>query len=89
MRYDLTVEAARRICCVELNNLHHDVNAATRQRHLEVPATECLTEISVTRSVVDSWRGRFDHRTPELDTVVESLDAEIKWAEDELAKLAA
>lgn len=89
MRYDLTVEAARRICSVELNNLHDDVNAATQQRHLEVPATEYLTEVSATRSLVDSWRGRFDHTTPELDTVVESLDAEIKWAEDELAMLAA
>jgi len=89
MRYDLTVEAARRICSVELNNLHDDVNAATQQRHLEVPATAYLTEVSATRSVVDSWRGRFDHTTPELDTVVHSLDTEIKWAEDELAKLAA
>jgi hypothetical protein len=89
MRYDLTVEAARRICSVELNNLHDDVNAATQQRHLEVPATAYLTEVSATRSVVDSWRGRFDHTTPELDTVVDSLDTEIKWAEDELAKLAA
>jgi len=89
MRYDLTVEAARRICSVELNNLHDDVNAATQQRHLEVPAPAYLTEVSATRSVVDSWRGRFDHTTPELDTVVDSLDTEIKWAEDELAKLAA
>ena len=89
MRYDLTVEAARRICSVELNNLHDDVNAATQQRHLEVPATAYLTEVSATRSVVDSWRGRFDHTTPELDTLVDSLDTEIKWAEDELAKLAA
>ena len=89
MRYDLTVEAARRICSVELNNLHDDVNAATQQRHLEVPATAYLTEVSATRSMVDSWRGRFDHTTPELDTVVDSLDTEIKWAEDELAKLAA
>ena len=89
MRYDLTVEAARRICSVELNNLHDDVTAATQQRHLEVPATAYLTEVSATRSVVDSWRGRFDHTTPELDTVVDSLDTEIKWAEDELAKLAA
>lgn len=89
MRYDLTVEAARRICSVELNNLHDDVNAATQQRHLEVPATTYPTEVSATRSVVDSWRGRFDHTTPELDTVVDSLDTEIKWAEDELAKLAA
>ncbi|MGZ3397458.1 MAG: hypothetical protein ACXVB2_25415 [Isosphaeraceae bacterium] len=89
MRYDLTVDAARRICSVELNNLHDDVNAATQQRHLEVPATAYLTEVSATRSMVDSWRGRFDHTTPELDTVVDSLDTEIKWAEDELAKLAA
>ncbi len=36
MRYDLTVEAARRICGVELNNLHADVSGATRQGHLEV-----------------------------------------------------
>ena len=89
MRYDLTVEAARRICGVELDNLHADVDAATRQGHLEVPASAYLAEVSVTRSLVDSWRGRFDHTTPELDTVVGSLDAEIKWAEDELAKLAA
>jgi hypothetical protein len=89
MKYDLTVEAARRICGVELNNLHADVNEATQQGHLEVPARVYLTEVSSTRSLVDSWRGRFDHTTPELDTVVESLDAEIKWAEDKLAKLAA
>ncbi len=89
MRYDLTVEAARRICGVELNNLHADVNAATRQGHLEVPASTCLREASVTRSLIDSWRGRFDHTTPELDTVVGSLDAEIRWAEGELACLAA
>jgi len=89
MRYDLTVEAARRICGVELDNLHADVDAATRQGHLEVPASAYLAEVSVTRSLVDSWRGRFDHTTPELDTVVESLDAEIRWAEGRLADLAA
>jgi len=89
MRYDLTVEAARRICGVELSHLHADVNAAARQGHLEVPASGYLTEANATRTLVDSWRGRFDHTTPELDTVVGSLDAEIKWAEEELAKLAA
>ncbi len=89
MRYDLTVEAARRLCGVELDNLHADVNAATRQGHLEVPASAYLTEVTATRSMVDSWRGRFDHTTPELDTMVQSLDAEIRWAEGRLASLAA
>ncbi len=89
MRYDLTVEAARRLCSVELDNLHADVNAATRQGHLEVPAGAYLTEVTVTRSLIDSWRGRFDHTTPELDTMVQSLDAEIRWAEGKLASLAA
>lgn len=89
MRYDLTVEAARRLCGVELDNLHADVNAATRQGHLEVPASRYLTEVTATRSLIDSWRGRFDHTTPELNTMVQSLDAEIRWAEGRLASLAA
>ncbi len=89
MRYDLTVEAARRLCGVELNNLHADVNAATKRGHREVPAGAYLTEVTSTRSLIDSWRGRFDHTTPELDTMVQSLDAEIRWAEGKLASLAA
>ncbi len=89
MRYDLTVEAARRLCGVELDNLHADVNAAAGQGHLEVPASAYLTEVTSTRSLINSWRGRFDHTTPELDTMVQSLDAEIRWAEGKLASLAA
>ncbi len=89
MRYDLTVEAARRLCGVELNNLHADVNAATRRGHREVPASAYLTEVIATRSLIDSWRGRFDHTTPELDTMMQSLGAEIRWAEGKLASLAA
>jgi hypothetical protein len=86
MRYDLTVEAARRICGVELNNLHADVSGGNQARAPGSPAGAYLTEVSVTRSLVDSWRGRFDQTTSELDTVVESLDAETKWAEGRLVR---
>ena len=60
MRYDLTVEAACRICGVELGNLHADVNAATRRGRLEVPASAYLTEVSLTRRLVEPRPPRID-----------------------------
>lgn len=88
MEYNVAVAMARLYSTIAVNNLDADVRDAIEQGFTESPISAFLIEITAVYGIIDSWRARFDHQTPELDAELERLGTEIKQAEDNLSELA-